>query len=168
MRRQVRFRPEEDCRQFRERESVLLRTNASGLQVKAVLGKTNPCAPTFFGSRSYRQLFSPRTPDRLELSLKTREATRPFRRPSSRTLSTSNTAGWRWVEGAPIYELDLRDACDARCRLHPTISGARHESDGRRFSQTPVDLEAAAEIADAAWFQRVRGILLPILWPPAP
>jgi iron(III) transport system permease protein len=33
------------------------------------------------------------------------------------------------------------------------------------FAQTPVHLEEAAEIAGAAWFQRVRGILVPLLSP---
>ena len=33
------------------------------------------------------------------------------------------------------------------------------------FAQAPVHLEEAAEIAGAAWFHRVGGILMPLLWP---
>ena len=96
-------------------------------------------------------------------------------------------AGWRWVDAATLFLFTVPGTVIGLGLIglwnHPStnwiyatpamlVGGyiAQYAALGTRamvaaFAQTPVHLEEAAEIAGAAWFHRVRGILVPLLWP---
>jgi iron(III) transport system permease protein len=95
--------------------------------------------------------------------------------------------GWRWVDAGTLFLFTLpgtviglgliglwnRPSTNWIYATPAMLTGgyiAQYAVLGTRamvagFAQTPVHLEEAAEIAGAAWFQRVRGILMPLLWP---
>jgi iron(III) transport system permease protein len=95
--------------------------------------------------------------------------------------------GWRWVDVATLFLFTLpgtviglglialwnRPSTNWIYATPAMLVGgyiAQYAVLGTRviaagFAQTPVHLEEAAEIAGAAWFQRVRGILVPLLSP---
>jgi iron(III) transport system permease protein len=96
-------------------------------------------------------------------------------------------AGWRWVDAATLFLFTVPGTVIGLGLIglwnHPStnwiyatpamlVGGyiAQYAALGTRamvagFAQTPVHLEEAAEIAGATWFHRVRGILVPLLWP---
>jgi iron(III) transport system permease protein len=95
--------------------------------------------------------------------------------------------GWRWVDAVTLFVFTLpgtviglgliglwnRPSTNWIYATPAMLVGgyiAQYALIGTRamvagLAQTPVHLEEAAEIAGASWLRRVRGILVPLLWP---